>query len=80
MNNWKANTLIYGEGIRQTSTAGTGYATWYNDSAYFPGLSYPFSVRGGPYLSSLNAGLLCFSRNIGSSHYIIGFRTAVIVL
>ena len=47
INNWLANTLIYGDAIRETSTAGTSSTSWYGDGSHFPGLNNPFSVRGG---------------------------------
>jgi len=58
--NWKANTKIYGDGIRETSTAGTGKTSWYTDYSYFPAVYYPFSIRGGFLWHGEGAGLFCF--------------------
>ena len=39
--NYVKNTKIYGDGIRETSTAGTGKSSWYSDYSYFAGLFHP---------------------------------------
>ena len=59
-NNYKKNTLIYGDGIRETSTAGTGSTSWYGDYSYYPGLNSPFSIRGGSFLEWLGCRSLLF--------------------
>ena len=76
--NWKANTKIYGDGIRETSTAGTGKTSWYGDYSYFPAVYSPFGVRGGSLWDGEGAGLFSFSRNIGSSVYDVGFRSVLV--
>ena len=79
MNNYKKNTLIYGDGIRETSTAGTGNSSWYGDSSSYPGLDYPFSIRGGYLWNGSTAGLFCFSRGNGGSSFDGGFRAVLTV-
>ena len=76
--NWKANTKIYGDGIRETSTAGTGKTSWYTDYSYFPAVNDPFSFRGGPYWDTDGAGVFFFYRNDGSSLYRSGFRSVLV--
>ena len=76
--NWKANTKIYGDGIRETSTAGTGKTSWYTDYSYFPAVDIPFSTRGGHLWSGEGAGLFYFSRNNGGSGYGDGFRSVLV--
>ncbi len=76
--NWKANTKIYGDGIRETSTAGTGRTSWHTDYSYFPAVNGPFSVRGGNYWDTDGAGLFYFSRDDGSSGYRNGFRSVLV--
>ena len=76
--NWKANTKIYGDGIRETSTAGTGKTSWYTDCSYFPAVLSPFSGRGGSLWGGEGAGLFCFYRNDGVSHYNSGFRSVLV--
>ena len=61
--NWKANTKIYGDGIRETSTAGTGKTSWYTDYSYFPAVYAPFSGRGGGLWDGEGAGLFFFYRS-----------------
>ncbi len=78
-NNWLANTLIYGDAIRETSTQETGSYSWYSDGSGFPGLYYPFSFRGGNYNHGSKAGLFFFGRHSGGSHYSSGFRAVVVV-
>ena len=78
-NNYKKNTLIYGDGIREISTAGTGSTSWYKDYSYYSGLQSPFSLRGGNFWSSSGAGLFSFNRPSGKSTYNNGFRTVLTV-
>ena len=78
-NNYKKNTLIYGDGIRETSTTGTGSSLWYDDYSYYPGLHYPFSIRGGSLWNGSGAGLFCFYRTVGNSTYGSGFRAVLTV-
>ena len=78
-NNWLANTLIYGDAIREISTQGTGSHSWYNDGSGFPGLYAPFTDRGGSFGDGSSAGLFYFARNDGASYYTFGFRAVVVV-
>ncbi len=43
--NYTANTKIYGDAIRETSTAGLGQTSWYSDYSYFVGLRSVFLTR-----------------------------------
>ena len=76
--NWKANTKIYGDGIRETSTAGTGKTSWYTDYSCFPAVYAPFSLRGGGFWSGEGAGLFCFCRGNGCSDSYDGFRSVLV--
>ena len=78
-NNYKKNTLIYGDGIYETSTAGTGSSSWYSDYSYYPGLYYPFSFRSGGLWNGSGAGLFYFGRDDGDSTYNDGFRAVLVV-
>ena len=78
--NYVKNTKIYGDGIRETSTAGTGKSSWYSDYSYFAGLYYPFFVRGGYYGHTSGAGLFFFHRPYGKSVYSSGFRSVLVSL
>ncbi len=78
--NYVKNTKIYGDGIRETSTAGTGTTSWYSDYSYFAGLYGPFFVRGGGYGYTSGAGLFFFTRNSGNSYYLVGFRSVLVSL
>ena len=77
--NYAKNTKIYGDGIRETSTAGTGKTSWYTDYSYFPAVYGPFSLRGGGLSWDTDgAGLFFFNRSDGNSHYIVGFRSVLV--
>ena len=78
-NNYKKNTLIYGDGIQETSKEGTGKTNWYGDYSYYTGLTNPFSVRGGTLWDGSNAGLFSFYRHVGSSTFYNGFRAVLVV-
>ena len=76
--NYAANTKIYGDAIRETSTAGLGQTSWYSDYSYFVGAYAPFFLHGGyPWITSA-AGLFSFYRGHGSSSYIGGFRSVLV--
>ena len=76
--NWDANKKIYGDGIRETSTAGTGKTSWYTDYSYFPAVNTPFGLRGGCLWHGEGAGLFSFYRFSGSSNYHVGFRSVLV--
>ena len=76
--NYAKNTQIYGDGIRETSTAGTGKTSWYTDYSYFPAVYTPFSIRGGHLWDGEGAGLFYFVRNDGGSNYSSGFRSVLV--
>ena len=76
--NYAKNTKIYGDGIRETSTAGTGKTSWYTDCSYFPAVDSPFSVRGGYLWSGEDDGLFSFDRVNGSSDFSNGFRSVLV--
>ena len=77
-NNWIANSKIYGDGIRETSTQGEGANSWYDDNSVFPRLEGPFSIRGD-FTGAKNTGIFAFYCNSGGSDYATGFRTTVII-
>ncbi|MFR0822814.1 MAG: hypothetical protein ACLU84_08575 [Clostridia bacterium] len=79
MDNYKKNTLIYGDGIREISTAGTGSSSWYGDYSHYPSLVGPFSIRGGSLWDSSHTGLFCFNCTTGNSYYTDGFRAVLVM-
>ena len=76
--NYIANTKIYGDAIRETSTTGLGQTSWYSDYSYFVGASFPFFLRGGNCWSTSVAGLFYFNRAGGVSNYYGGFRSVLV--
>ena len=76
--NYAANTKIYGDAIRETSTAGLGQTSWYSDYSFFVRANFPFFVRGGGSWDTSDAGLFCFIRHGGTSDYGGGFRSVLV--
>ena len=76
--NYIANTKIYGDAIRETSTTGLGQTSWYSDYSYFVGADSPFFGRGGHCWCTSDAGLFYFVRNNGNSSYYDGFRSVLV--
>ena len=76
--NYAVNTKIYGDAIRETSTAGLGQTSWYSDYSDFVRAGTPFFIRGGYCWDRSGAGLFCFSRDAGRSHYNAGFRSVLV--
>ena len=76
--NWRANTKIYGDGIRETSTAGTGKTSLYEDYSHFLAEGGPFSIRGGDYCDTNGTGLFSFYRIAGHIEYRDGFRSVLV--
>ena len=77
--NYQTNKYIYGDGIRETSTGGTGTTSWNGDYSYFPALYSAFTIRGGHPWSGNSGGGFYFTCGGGSSHYCNGFRSVLIV-
>ena len=81
--NYAINTnKVFGDGIIETSTAGSGTTSWHLANSYFVGLSssgsYPFLLRGGGYTYSC-AGSFCFYYYDGNSGSNSGFRVCFAV-
>ena len=76
--NYEVNTKIYGDAVRETSTAGIGSSSWYGDYSHFPSYGIPFFSRGGHFWAGSGAGVCAFSRSGGTSHYSCGFRAVVV--
>ena len=78
--NYLKNTQIYGDAVRETSTAGVGQTSWYNDYSYFSCLYDPFFRRGGYWWHGSEAGLFSFDHDYGDSSYHYGFRSVLVAL
>ena len=83
--NFVANTLIYGDAIRETTdkVAGTAHEDFTisainNICSRYPGHTSLFLERGGMFLDSVNSGQYGYSSLTGSGQYIGGFRTVLI--
>lgn len=73
---------VFGDGIIETSTSGSGTSSWHTAHSYFVGLYnsylYPFFVRGGGYNFG-NAGSFGFNSRNGSSNGDSSFRMCLAV-
>ena len=76
--NWRTNTRIYGDGVRETSTGGTGNTSWYQDFSIFPGANFPFFIRGGCIWNLEGTGIFNFAYNDGYGYFIGGFRSVLV--
>ena len=76
--NYKNNIKIYGDGIRETSTGGSGSTSWSKSHSYYSALSMPFIIRGGYLYSVAVNSIFYYSCSDSENGYGDGFRTAVI--
>ncbi|MFR5190981.1 MAG: hypothetical protein ACLTEH_07110, partial [Clostridia bacterium] len=79
VNNYKKNTLIYGDGIRETSEIGIESTSWYGGYSRYTSMAGPFSFRGGNWWNGSNAGLFCFHCHAGDNNYFHGFRVVLVM-
>ena len=84
-NNFKNNIKIYGDAVRETTSAnaGTSNSGWYtsswnSDYSNFPALVGPFFVRGGSFWYGTGAGAFAFTRDVGNSICSCGFRAVLV--
>ena len=78
--NYAKNTQIYGDGIRETSTAGTRNVSWFTNYSYYPAVNALFINRGSVLWDNGNAGLFSFYRSYGNSNNGNGFRPVLVAL
>ena len=83
--NYEANTKIYGDAIKETSTQGTGKTSWYSEHSSYPRGEIPFMSRGGTFGDGEAAGFFYFFRHIDNgvagvyvSNSIDGFRAVLV--
>jgi len=77
--NYIANLNKKGDAVYETSSAGTGATSWFNDYSNIPYSSSLFFIRGGNYNNTNFAGTFNFSSYIGSPYGNVGFRPVVLV-
>ena len=84
-NNFKNNIKIYGDAVRETTSAnaGTSNSGWYtsswnSDYSYFTALHISFFQRGGSWWNGTNAGAFAFARAAGDNTYGAGFRAVLV--
>jgi competence protein ComGC len=75
--NYSVNSVI-GDAISETSTAGTGYTSWYDDWSSFAGYNYPFFARSGRFGDGASAGLFAFSFDDDVDYSKGGFRAVLV--
>ena len=72
--NYQSNKGRYGDAVYETSTAGSGTTSWYDDYSIFPSTITPFFHRGGIYSNGSRAGAFSFYNVTGNSYSYNGFR------
>ncbi len=74
---------VFGDGIIETSTAGSGSTSWHSANSNFVGLNgggnCPFFGRGGNYYISV-AGSFSFNFDNGHANGSGGFRVCLVVM
>lgn len=68
---------VYGDGIRETSSSGIGFAAWNQEYSYFAGLFRPFFFYSGSFFDSTSSGTFSYSQTIGHGYYMDSFRVVV---
>ena len=76
--NYKLNDKIYGDSIRETSTEGKGYNSWYRGVSCYPEDRGAFFVRGSFYGGNNSADISSFNRDIGTAYWGHGFRSVLV--
>lgn len=76
--NYTENTEIYGDAIREVSTAGTGATSWGEDTSIYAQIANFIFARGGSYLQGAMAGISAFQADDGAPAYNKGFRAVLI--
>jgi len=76
--NYSKNTRIYGDAVREISTAGVGKTGLNADYSYFWSLNGPFSACGGHWGGTSVAGVSAFYRTDGGAYYSSGFRPVLV--
>ena len=69
---------VFGDGICETSTAGSGTTSWHSAYSHFALSSIPFFLRGG-YYPSTNAGSFFFYYSGGGANFFSGSRVVCVV-
>ncbi len=73
-NNYTANQGKYGDAVYETSSTGSGSASWYQDLSNIPYTTSPFFYRGGSYSNTANTGIFYFSGTYGTAGTYYTFR------
>ena len=69
---------VFGDGICETSTAGSGTTSWHSASSFFANSSFPFFNRGGDY-DNADAGSFYFNYFNGDASKYYGSRVVCVV-
>ena len=84
-NNFKNNTKIYGDAVRETTSANAGTSnsgwstsSWNSDASCFPALFGPAFKRGGCLWDNSAAGAFAFISVDGASNFHYGFRAVLV--
>ena len=70
--------VVNGDGVYETSMAGTGSNSFNKGYSYFPATGTPFFGRGGTFGNGDAAGVFAFRNYGGFSLYGSGFRAVLV--
>ena len=76
--NYESNLKRFGDAIIEISQNGIGLTGWNKQSSRFPGLEYPFIMRGGSFKEDSGIGKLSFFYSKGVNNYSTGFRPVLV--
>ena len=76
--NYKANTKILGDAVKETSLIGLNNDSWYSELSSFPRGNNPFFFRGGASGNTKASGLFSYISGNGSSGWDNGTRAVLV--
>ncbi len=76
--NYERNKNKYGDSTYETSTNGTGNASWNKDFSGYPTIVSPTFIYGGRAGSGEQAGIFSFYRSTGKEHNSDSFRPTIV--
>lgn len=75
--NYEQNNVI-GDAIKETSSYGYGYTSWFSQTSIYPYSIGTFFVRGGKYSTGVFSGVFSFNNHSGHPGQGFGFRAVLI--
>ena len=79
LDNYQANSKVYGDAMWDTSSHGDSASSWYSDYSYMAHVNYPWIQRGCAYNYGTGAGVYAFSFGIGTPSVLKSFHAVLLV-